>query len=132
MPLATGDRLGAYEILSPLGASGMGEVYRAADTNLKREVAIKVLPDALAGDRPSTRVERNECSGAFGVSGQTLTVGAALACTRAACPSPVFADAYMRVERRELRLAVGRLAHAVVVARVLQFVRYKRRTTTAE
>jgi serine/threonine protein kinase len=50
MPLQPGDKLGPYEILSPLGAGGMGEVYRAKDTNLDREVAIKVLPAALARD----------------------------------------------------------------------------------
>ena len=43
MTLATGTKLGPYEILSPLGAGGMGEVYRAKDTKLHREVAIKVL-----------------------------------------------------------------------------------------
>ena len=43
MPLAVGTHLGPYEILSALGAGGMGEVYRATDTNLKRQVAIKVL-----------------------------------------------------------------------------------------
>jgi len=48
MPLASGTRLGPYEIQSLLGAGGMGEVYRARDTKLKREVAIKVLPDAFA------------------------------------------------------------------------------------
>jgi serine/threonine protein kinase len=42
--LSAGHRLGAYEILSPLGAGGMGEIYRARDTRLGREVAIKVLP----------------------------------------------------------------------------------------
>jgi serine/threonine-protein kinase len=50
MALAAGTRLGPYEILAPLGAGGMGEVYKAHDTRLKRDVAIKVLPAALASD----------------------------------------------------------------------------------
>src|ERR1700694_5672009 len=50
MPLSAGDKLGSYEILAPSGAGGMGEVYRAKDTKLKREVAIKVLPDSFARD----------------------------------------------------------------------------------
>ena len=50
MPLAPGDKLGPYEILAPLGAGGMGEVYRARDTKLNRDVAIKVLPASLAND----------------------------------------------------------------------------------
>jgi eukaryotic-like serine/threonine-protein kinase len=50
MPLAAGTRLGPYEILAPIGAGGMGEVYRARDTKLDREVAIKVLPAAVAQD----------------------------------------------------------------------------------
>ncbi len=49
--ITSGARLGPYEILSPLGAGGMGEVYRARDTRLDREVAIKVLPEALARDK---------------------------------------------------------------------------------
>src|ERR1700694_2505579 len=48
MPLDAGTKLGPYEILSPIGAGGMGEVYRAKDTKLDREVAIKVLPAAFA------------------------------------------------------------------------------------
>ncbi len=50
MSLAPGARLGPYEVLSAIGAGGMGEVYRARDTRLKRDVAIKVLPDAFAKD----------------------------------------------------------------------------------
>jgi serine/threonine protein kinase len=51
MVLSAGTRLGSYEILSPLGAGGMGEVYRARDPRLSREVAVKVLPAGLAADR---------------------------------------------------------------------------------
>ena len=50
MSLATGTKLGPYEILAPLGAGGMGEVYRARDTKLNRDVALKILPDAFASD----------------------------------------------------------------------------------
>ena len=50
MALSPGDRLGPFEILTPIGAGGMGEVYRAQDTKLKRDVALKVLPEAFAKD----------------------------------------------------------------------------------
>ncbi|HWW94331.1 MAG TPA: protein kinase, partial [Vicinamibacteria bacterium] len=59
MALSTGTRLGPYEILSPLGAGGMGEVYRARDTKLDRTVAVKVLPESLGGNRDAlARFER--------------------------------------------------------------------------
>ncbi len=48
MALTSGTRLGPYEILAPIGAGGMGEVYKAKDTRLDRTVAIKVLPEHLA------------------------------------------------------------------------------------
>ena len=50
MALQPGKRLGPYEIVSPLGAGGMGEVYRGRDTRLERDVAIKVLPQHLASN----------------------------------------------------------------------------------
>jgi eukaryotic-like serine/threonine-protein kinase len=55
MPLASGTKLGPYEIQSPLGAGGMGEVYRARDSRLGRDVAIKVLPEAFARDAERLR-----------------------------------------------------------------------------
>src|SRR4051812_23749838 len=50
MSLAPGTRLGAYEIVALLGAGGMGEVYRARDSRLNRDVAIKILPEQFAAD----------------------------------------------------------------------------------
>jgi serine/threonine protein kinase len=50
MSLVSGTRLGAYEVTAQIGEGGMGEVYQATDTNLKRQVAIKVLPASVAGD----------------------------------------------------------------------------------
>ncbi|HEY3171688.1 MAG TPA: serine/threonine-protein kinase, partial [Thermoanaerobaculia bacterium] len=59
MGLRAGARLGPYEVLAPLGAGGMGEVYRALDTRLDREVAVKVLPERLAEDPSAlSRFER--------------------------------------------------------------------------
>ena len=58
MTVSAGTRLGPYEVLSPLGAGGMGEVYRARDTRLQREVAVKVLPAELSSD--AARLKRFE------------------------------------------------------------------------
>ena len=56
MTLATGSRLGPYEIIAAIGAGGMGEVFRARDTKLNRDVAVKALPAAFAKDH-----KRVEC-----------------------------------------------------------------------
>src|SRR5258706_3087411 len=59
MALSSGTKLGPYEIVAPLGAGGMGEVYRARDTRLARDVAIKVLPASLSSNPESpSRFER--------------------------------------------------------------------------
>src|SRR5438067_5466188 len=55
MALLSGTRLGPYEIQSPLGAGGMGEVYRARDPRLERDVAVKVLPADVAADDDRVR-----------------------------------------------------------------------------
>src|SRR5687768_3203522 len=56
---AVGTRFGPYEVLAPLGAGGMGEVYRARDTRLQRDVAVKVLPERLADNAQAlARFER--------------------------------------------------------------------------
>src|SRR5262247_3714868 len=64
MALASGSRLGPYEILSPLGAGGMGEVYRAKDPRLGREVAIKVLPASFSADADRLRRFEQEAKAA--------------------------------------------------------------------
>src|SRR5687767_7926228 len=85
MPLSPGTRLGPYEVLSSLGAGGMGEVYRARDTKLNREVAIKVLPEAFASDPDRVaRFEREaqllasinhpHIAAIYGVEGQAIVL----------------------------------------------------------
>ena len=65
MTVSAGTRLGSYEVLSPLGTGGMGEVYRAMDTRLQREVAVKVLPPELSSDADS--LEALRAGGALGL-----------------------------------------------------------------
>jgi serine/threonine protein kinase len=63
MPIVLGTRLGPYEVLSPVGAGGMGEVYRARDTRLGRDVAVKVLPANCSTDLDRLhRFQQEACS----------------------------------------------------------------------
>jgi eukaryotic-like serine/threonine-protein kinase len=64
MPLSSGTRLGPYEVMSPVGAGGMGEVYRARDARLNRDVAIKVLPAAFSRDPERLRRFQQEAHAA--------------------------------------------------------------------
>ena len=73
MSLAAGSRLGPYEVLSPLGAGGMGEVYKARDTRLQREVAIKVLPAHLSSDADRLRRFKQEARAAGVLNHPNLT-----------------------------------------------------------
>jgi tetratricopeptide (TPR) repeat protein len=74
MPLVAGTRLGPYEILSPLGAGGMGEVLRARDTRLAREVAVKVLPSAVAQDPARLRRFEQEARAAAALNHPNIVV----------------------------------------------------------
>src|SRR5450756_246441 len=68
MSLLAGARLGPYEVLAPLGAGGMGEVYKARDTRLGRDVAIKVLPDSLSSDPAALSRFQREASAVAALS----------------------------------------------------------------
>src|SRR5262247_1463541 len=72
MTIAGGTRLGPYEVVAPLGAGGMGEVYRAKDSRLGREVAIKVLPEAFVRDEERLRRFEREAKVLELVSGENL------------------------------------------------------------
>ena len=73
MPLTAGTRLGLYEILAPIGAGGMGEVYRARDPKLKRDVAIKVLPTTYASDEERLRRFEQEAQAAGALNHPNIT-----------------------------------------------------------
>ncbi len=73
MTLAAGTRLGPYEILAPIGAGGMGEVYRARDERLKRDVAVKVLPTSYSQDADRLRRFEQEAQAAGGLNHPNIT-----------------------------------------------------------
>jgi Tol biopolymer transport system component len=74
LPLASGTRVGPYEILAPLGAGGMGEVYRARDPRLERDVAVKVLPEHFLGDSDSLERFQTEAKAVAALSHPNIVV----------------------------------------------------------
>ena len=76
MTLSAGTKLGPYEIESPLGAGGMGEVYRARDSRLGRAVAVKVLPESLAQDPDRRRRFEKEARAASSLNHPAIITSA--------------------------------------------------------
>jgi serine/threonine protein kinase len=94
MALSRGSRLGPYEIVSPLGAGGMGEVYRARDTRLGRDVAVKVLPPAFSADRDRLRRFEQEARSAGQLNDATVTAAVRIASRKLEIPAcrMIFSD----------------------------------------
>jgi serine/threonine protein kinase len=76
MSLSTGPRLEPYEIVAAIGAGGMGKVYRARHTRLKREVAIKILPESFAADPRSPRAILTKAAAAHRLHSSTVVPSA--------------------------------------------------------
>ena len=114
MALSAGARLGPYEILTPLGAGGMGEVYRARDTRLDRIVAIKVLPPALAADPQFRERFAREAKSISALNDPNICalydVGEATDTGAGAAPAHFLVMEYLEGETFAARLARGALA----------------------
>ena len=90
MTLPPGTRLGSYEIVAPLGAGGMGEVYRANDPRLGREIAIKVLHAAVPYHFPSVRATGNNSTSLRSPGPQTRSGSRGSIAKLTACNSPAW------------------------------------------
>ena len=108
MTLAAGSRLGPYEILAPIGAGGMGEVYRARDPRLGREVAIKVLPASLSADADRLRRFEQEARAAGVLNHPNITAVYDIG-TSASDGAPYVVQELLEGETLRAELAGGRL-----------------------
>jgi Tol biopolymer transport system component len=106
MPLPAGTRLGTYEILAPLGAGGMGEVYKAKDQRLRREVAVKVLPSSFATDPDRLRRFEQEAQAAGALNHPNITAVYELGSHEG---SPYIVTELLEGETLRERLRTGRL-----------------------
>src|SRR6058998_994141 len=116
MGLPPGTRLGPYEIVAPIGAGGMGEVYRAKDTRLDRTVAIKIVAPARAGDREALQRFEREARAVSALSHPHICplfdVGeATLRSPRSPAPSPV---AFLVMEFCDGETLASRLARGAL------------------
>ena len=109
MTLSAGTRLGPYEILAPIGAGGMGEVYRARDERLKRDVAIKVLPPSYSQDADRLRRFEQEAQSAGGLNHPNITAVHDIG-TNAGDGSPYIVTELLEGETLRARLSGGAIA----------------------
>ncbi len=113
MPLHSGMRLGPYEVIAPLGAGGMGEVYRARDSRLSREVALKGLPEAFAADAERLARFRREAQTLAALNHPNI---AAIHGLEEAEGSPYLVLELVAGETLAARLALGALPPAEAIA----------------
>ena len=114
MPLATGSRLGPYEILGQIGAGGMGEVYRARDPRLGREVAIKVLPASFSQDADRLRRFEQEAKAAGVLNHPNITAVYDIG-TNTSDGAPYVVQELLEGETLRMALASGRLPQRKVI-----------------
>jgi eukaryotic-like serine/threonine-protein kinase len=137
MTLASGTKLGPYEIQSLLGAGGMGEVYRARDTRLQRDVAIKILPNSLARDRDRLRRFEQEARAVAALNHPNLltvfdvgatpvaeeTAGASSAAATAVAASPYIVSELLEGATLRERLSTGPLRERKALDYAIQIAR---------
>ena len=119
MSLATGTKLGPYEILSAIGAGGMGEVYKARDTRLGREVAVKVLPAEFASDPERLRRFEQEARAAAALNHPNILVVFDIGTHEG---TPYIVDQLLEGETLRERLRGGPIAPAKAVDFGVQIV----------
>ena len=120
MPIPAGSRLGPYEILGPLGAGGMGEVYRARDERLRRDVAIKVLPTSYSQDADRLRRFEQEAQAAGALNHPNITAVYDLGAHGGA---PYIVTELLEGETLRARLAGGALAVRKAIEYAVQIAR---------
>ncbi len=117
MTLSAGSRLGPYEVLAPIGAGGMGEVYRARDERLKRDVAIKVLPPSFSSDADRLRRFELEAQAAGGLNHPNITAVYDIGTHEGA---PYVVQELLEGETLRAELAGGRFAPRKAIEYALQ------------